>query len=72
MRAGWRAECEDLDKESEELGAKDGSGEPPHRRENRRFLTGRGRYVHNIVLPQQLHAVFLRSSHAHAENRSDR
>ena len=34
---------------------------------NRRFLTGRGRYVHDIVLPRQLHAVFLRSAHAHAE-----
>ena len=36
MRAAWRAECEDLDKEREELGAKDGSGVPPHRREDPR------------------------------------
>src|SRR5262252_1618322 len=45
----------------------DGIGLPLRRREDRRFLTGRGRYVHDIVLPRQLHAVFLRSPHAHAE-----
>jgi len=45
----------------------DGIGAPLRRREDRRFLTGRGRYVHDIVRPQQLHAVFLRSPHAHAE-----
>ena len=45
----------------------DGIGVPLRRREDRRFLTGRGRYVHDIVPPQQLHAVFLRSPHAHAE-----
>src|SRR6516165_2114982 len=45
----------------------DGIGVPLRRREDRRFLTGRGRYVHDIMLPQQLHAVFLRSPHAHAE-----
>jgi carbon-monoxide dehydrogenase large subunit len=45
----------------------DGIGVPLRRREDRRFLTGRGRYVHDIVRPQQLHAVFLRSPHAHAE-----
>jgi carbon-monoxide dehydrogenase large subunit len=45
----------------------DGIGVPLRRREDRRFLTGRGRYVHDIVLPQQFHAVFLRSPHAHAE-----
>src|SRR6516165_10380901 len=45
----------------------DGIGAPLRRREDRRFLTGRGRYVHDILRPQQLHAVFLRSPHAHAE-----
>src|ERR1700730_2903023 len=45
----------------------DGIGVPLRRREDRRFLTGRGRYVHDIVRSQQLHAVFLRSPHAHAE-----
>jgi len=45
----------------------DGIGVPLRRREDRRFLTGRGRYVHDIVRPQQLHVVFMRSPHAHAE-----
>jgi carbon-monoxide dehydrogenase large subunit len=45
----------------------DGIGVSLRRREDRRFLTGRGCYVHDIVRPQQLHAVFLRSPHAHAE-----
>ena len=45
----------------------DGIGVPLRRREDRRFLTGRGRYVHDIVQPHQLHAVFVRSPHAHAE-----
>src|SRR5271156_3798645 len=45
----------------------DGIGVPLRRREDRRFLTGRGHYVHDIVRPRQLHAVFLRSPHAHAE-----
>jgi aerobic carbon-monoxide dehydrogenase large subunit len=45
----------------------DGIGAPVRRKEDRRFLTGRGTYVHDIVRPRQLHAVFLRSPHAHAE-----
>ena len=35
----------------------DGIGVPLRRREDRRFLTGRGRYVHDIERPQQLHVV---------------
>ncbi len=31
-----------------------------------RFLTGRARYVDDLVLPGMLHAAFLRSPHAHA------
>jgi carbon-monoxide dehydrogenase large subunit len=31
-----------------------------------RILTGRGRYVDDVVLPRMLHAVFVRSPHAHA------
>ncbi len=45
----------------------DGIGASVRRKEDRRFLTGRGRYVPDIVRPQQLYAVFLRSPHAHAE-----
>ena len=40
------------------------------RREDRRFLTGNGQYLDDIVLPRMVHAVFLRSPHAHARIRS--
>ncbi len=46
--------------------SEDGIGVPLRRREDRRFLTGRGCYVHDIVRPRQLYAIFLRSPHAHA------
>src|SRR5215468_9781544 len=36
------------------------------RKEDPAFLTGRGRYVDDIELPGLLHAVVLRSPHAHA------
>ncbi len=36
------------------------------RREDLRFLTGKGRYTDDIELPGQTYAVFLRSPHAHA------
>jgi carbon-monoxide dehydrogenase large subunit len=36
------------------------------RREDRRFLTGRGRYVDDLRLPDVLHAAIVRSPHAHA------
>jgi aerobic carbon-monoxide dehydrogenase large subunit len=49
------------------LTTEDGIGVPVRRREDRRFLTCRGRYVHDIVRPGQLHALFLRSPHAHGE-----
>ncbi len=40
------------------------------RLEDRRFLTGRGRYTDDINRDGQLHASFLRSPHAHARIRS--
>jgi len=42
-------------------------GQPVRRKEDKRFLTGRGRYVDDIRLPGMLHGVVLRSPHAHAE-----
>jgi aerobic carbon-monoxide dehydrogenase large subunit len=36
------------------------------RREDRRFLTGQGRYLDDIVFPNALHVHFVRSPHAHA------
>jgi carbon-monoxide dehydrogenase large subunit len=41
-------------------------GEPVRRVEDARFLTGRGRYVDDIVLPGTVHAAFVRSPHAAA------
>lgn len=40
------------------------------RREDRRLLLGQGQYVDDLVLPRMLHAVFVRSSVAHARIRS--
>lgn len=41
-------------------------GSPLRRREDHRFLTGRGRYVEDLRFPGMLHAAFVRSPHAHA------
>ena len=43
-----------------------GIGQPIRRVEDRRFLTGYGRYLDDIVRPRQAHAVLLRSPHANA------
>lgn len=43
------------------------SGRPLRRFEDARFLTGRGRFVADLDVPGVLHAVTLRSPHAHAE-----
>src|SRR2546427_4425225 len=43
-----------------------GIGQPVRRVEDRRFLTGRARYVDDIVLPRQAHGALLLSPHAHA------
>jgi aerobic carbon-monoxide dehydrogenase large subunit len=41
-------------------------GAPIRRREDLRLLTGRATFTDDIKLPHMLHAVFLRSTHAHA------
>jgi CO/xanthine dehydrogenase Mo-binding subunit len=43
-----------------------GVGQPVRRREDARFLTGRGRYVTDLDLGPALHAAIVRSPHAHA------
>ena len=53
------------------MGASDFSGLPHigealRRKEDYRFLTGAGNYTDDIDLPNQTHAVFVRSPHAHA------
>jgi aerobic carbon-monoxide dehydrogenase large subunit len=44
-------------------------GDRQLRKEDPRLLTGRGRYVGDLALPGMLHAVLLRSPHAHARVR---
>src|SRR6476661_8778236 len=41
-------------------------GQPLRRREDFRFVTGKGRYVDDVKLPGMLHMAILRSPHAHA------
>jgi carbon-monoxide dehydrogenase large subunit len=43
-----------------------GIGQPVRRKEDDRFITGRGCFQDDINLERQLHAVFVRSPHAHA------
>ena len=47
-----------------------GFGASVARREDRRFLLGKGRYTDDVKLPGQTFAVFVRSPHAHAAIRS--
>ncbi|HKF76900.1 MAG TPA: aerobic carbon-monoxide dehydrogenase large subunit [Candidatus Dormibacteraeota bacterium] len=47
-----------------------GIGESIKRKEDARFLRGRGNYLDDIVLPGMLHMVIVRSPHAHARIRS--
>ncbi len=45
-------------------------GSPLRRKEDQRFVTGRGRYVEDLRFPDMLHAAFVRSPHAHARVRA--
>ena len=47
--------------------ASDGIGQRVLRKEDLRFITGRGRYTDDISRPGQVHAYFVRSPHAHAK-----
>lgn len=48
---------------------REGIGAPVRRKEDLRFLTGRGCYTDDLQLPDQLCAAFVRSPYAHAEIR---
>src|SRR3981081_2269856 len=48
----------------------EGIGASVVRKEDRRFITGKGRYVDDIKIPGMTHAHFVRSPHAHAKVRS--
>jgi carbon-monoxide dehydrogenase large subunit len=47
-----------------------GIGAPVRRKEDLRFITGKGNYTDDISRPGQTHAYFLRSPHAHAKIKS--
>ena len=47
----------------------EGIGTAVRRREDARFLTGRGRFVADLVFPGVLHCAVVRSPHAHARIR---
>src|SRR5713226_2680614 len=47
-----------------------GIGQPVTRKEDPRFLTGRGRFVADIDLARQAYAAFVFSPHAHARIRA--
>src|SRR5262245_24090312 len=46
-----------------------GIGAPVRRKEDQRFITGKGQYTDDINRPGQAYAVFVRSPHAHANIR---
>jgi len=46
-----------------------GVGESIKRKEDAKFLQGRGQYVDDLVLPGMLHMAILRSPYAHARIR---
>src|SRR5579871_5126430 len=50
--------------------ANDGIGDRVLRKEDKRFITGRGRYTDDINVAGVQHAVFIRSPHAHARIKS--
>ena len=50
----------------------EGIGARVARKEDKRFITGAGRYVDDMVVPGMKHAAFVRSPHAHAEDHEDR
>ena len=45
----------------------EGIGARVARKEDKRFITGTGRYVDDMVVPGMKHAAFVRSPHAHAD-----
>ena len=47
-----------------------GIGAAVRRKEDLRFITGKGHYTDDVMRPGQTHAVFVRSPHAHAKIKS--
>ena len=49
------------------MSVENGIGASVKRREDKRFLVGKGQYVDDILIPGQTYAIFVRSPHAHAK-----
>ena len=49
------------------MGNAQGIGAAVKRKEDRRFLVGRGQYTDDVTLPNQSFAVFVRSPYGHAK-----
>ena len=64
--------CESGSPREESAMANDGIGVSVLRKEDRRFTTGQGNYTDDVNRPGQLHAVFVRSPHAHADDQGGR
>ena len=47
-----------------------GIGAPVRRKEDLRFITGKGQYTDDVYRPGETRAVFVRSPHAHAKIKS--
>src|ERR1700741_4141744 len=62
----WRARQPCRAREDERMSQVVGIGAAPRRKEDLRFLTGRGNYVSDIKRPGMVAGVFLRAPHAHA------
>ncbi len=56
-------------REDEMAGSVEGIGARVQRREDRRFITGKGRYTDDMSVAGMAHAAFVRSPHAHARVR---
>ena len=50
----------------------EGIGARVARKEDKRFITGAGRYTDDLVVPGMKFAAFVRSPHAHARHHGDR
>ena len=67
VRAGGEAM-----KGGEAMSGPQGIGASVKRKEDRRFLLGKGQYTDDIILPNQTYAMFVRSQHAHAKIKKHR
>src|SRR5262245_60025836 len=73
----WKGRCTRLEERERKASSREetamsatGIGAAVRRREDQRFITGKGHYTDDVNRPGQCHAYFLRSPHAHAKIKS--